>query len=339
MVRFGRVHKYFVKRIILFFIIMLIAIFINFMIPRLTPGNPIVTVIGMLLRQGSRFENIDEIIDTYERMFGLKGSLPEQFVRYLTEIFRGNLGYSIRYFPVKVSVLIGRSLPFTIFLLGLSTVISWVVGTIIGLLAGWKSESNLSKAFSYVALVLNVIPYYMLALVLIYVFAYLIPIFPLTGAYKGSLGMNWANIEFIKSLLWHSILPSMSIIITSLGWWFLSIRSLVVDLKGEDFITLSEAKGLKENYIMWRYAFRNSLLPQVTMLALSLGGIVNGALLTEMIFSYPGLGLLLFESISTADYTVIQGITLIITLSVGFATFIIDIMYPLIDPRITYEES
>jgi len=338
MVRLKKAHKYFIRRTILFVIIMLIALFINFTIPRFAPGNPIGTVIAMIERQGSRFENIQEVIDTYETMFGLKGSIPEQFVRYLSEISKGNLGYSIRYFPVRVSTLLGRALPFSIFLLGVSTAISWALGTVIGLFAGWKSESRLSKTFSYVALILNVVPYYMLALVLIFLLAYVMAIFPFGGAYAGTLKMDWTSIEFIKSLLYHSFLPSLSIVITSLGWWFLSIRSLIVDLKGEDFILLAEAKGLKESRIMWKHAFRNALLPQLTMLALSLGGVVNGSLLTEMIFSYPGLGLLLFESIATADYTVIQGITLIITLSVGFATFIIDALYPLVDPRITYEE-
>lgn len=327
--------RYLAQRLLSFGGVVLVALLINFIIPRIMPGDPITTIIMRLSFQGAMY-GTEELVEEYKRMFGLDKDWFTQFICYLRELLHGNLGYSIVNFPTKVSDMIAKALPWTIGLLSVTTVISWALGSVIGAIAGWKGEK--SKFWGYlapIALVFQIIPYFMLAIILVFLFAYLIQIFPMSGAY--SVGrIPTMSLDFILDVIWHSILPALSIIISSLGWWFLSMRSMIIMTKGEDYILMAEAKGLPEREILWRYAFRNALLPQVTGLALALGNIVSGALLTEIVFAYPGMGWLLYNAIVNVDYPVIQGVVLIIVLSVCTATFIIDVIYPLIDPRVRY---
>ncbi|MCX8161844.1 MAG: ABC transporter permease [Candidatus Bathyarchaeota archaeon] len=211
---------------------------------------------------------------------------------------------------------------------------SWSIGSLLGAIAGWKGgKSKIGKAMGLMALVLSNIPYYLLAIIMVFLLAYLIPIFPPSGGYTAGR-IPSLSLEFILDVIYHSILPALCIIISGMGWWFLSMRSLIVNIKSEDFIILAEAKGLPDTEIMRSYALRNSLLPQVTGLAMALGNIFSGALLTEIIFAYPGIGWKLYTAIVNLDYTVIQGAILFIVLSVSTATFIVDVIYPLIDPRV-----
>ncbi|RLF22034.1 MAG: ABC transporter permease [Thermoprotei archaeon] len=327
--------RYLLGRLATYAGVVFFAILINFIIPRMIPGDPIKMILGKLLLQGTKVGG-EELVEAYKRMFGLEGDIWTQFVCYLRELLRGNLGYSIANFPATVMELIHMALPWTIGLLSVTVVLAWIIGSILGALAGWKGAE--SKVWGYVApfaLVFSIIPYYMFAVILVFLLAYLIPIFPMSGAY--SIGMipslSWS---FIVDVIRHSILPALSILITSLGWWFLSMRSLIIMIKGEDYILMAEAKGLKEKTILWSYAFRNAMLPQTTGLTLALGNIVGGALLTEIVFAYPGMGWLLYNAITSLDYPVIQGVVLIIILAVCTATFIIDMIYPFIDPRIRY---
>ena len=327
--------KYLLQRLLSFAGVVFIAILINFIIPRIMPGDPISSILMRLSFQGATY-GTEELVEEYKKMFGLDKDIFTQFICYLRELLRGNLGYSILNFPTRVDELIARSLPWTIGLLSVTTILSWVLGSVIGAIAGWRGEK--SKFWGYlapIALVFQIVPYFMLAIILVYLFAYLVPVFPMSGAY--SVGrIPTMSLEFVLDVIKHSILPALSILISSLGWWFLSMRSMIVMTKGEDYILMAEAKGLKEKEILWGYAFRNALLPQVTGLALALGNIVSGALLTEIVFAYPGVGWLLYNAIVNVDYPVIQGVVLMIVLSVCTATFIIDIIYPLIDPRVRY---
>lgn len=327
--------RYLAQRFVTFVGVVFFAIFINFLIPRLMPGDPISIIIARLSFQGATYGS-EELVEEYKKLFGLDKDVFTQFVCYIRELLRGNLGYSIMNFPTRVDELILKALPWTIGLLSVTTVLSWVIGSILGALAGWKGEK--SKVWGYlapVALLFQLMPYFMLAIILVYLFAYLIPIFPMSGAY--SVGrIPTFSLDFILDVIKHSILPALSILISSLGWWFLSMRSMIIMIKGEDYILMAEAKGLPEKQILWGYAFRNALLPQVTGLALALGNIVGGALLTEIVFAYPGMGWLLYNAIVNLDYPVIQGVVLVIVLSVCFATFLIDVIYPLVDPRVRY---
>jgi peptide/nickel transport system permease protein len=330
--------RYILQRFVLLIVTVFLSITVVFMVPRLVPGNPLGAVFLKLSEMGAS-AGAPELVAEYERIFGLDKPLGEQYVRFLGELLRGNLGYSISTFPSEVADIISTALPWTLGLLTLTTVISWVFGSIIGAIVGWQgSRTSFFRFLMPVALLLYTTPYYILAIILIFVFGFHFDIFPLSGAYSYGATPEF-TFKFIKDVIWHGTLPALSIILVSLGWWFLSMRSLITSLKGEDFILHAEAKGLKERRILWGYAFRNALLPQTTGLAISLGHIVGGAIITEAVFGYPGIGWVIFNAISSLNYPVIQGGVLLIILGVAVANFIIDIAYPLIDPRISIGKS
>ncbi len=324
------------------FLVLLITVYISitvvFFVPRLVPGNPLSAVLQNMAQMGGS-RGAAELVAEYERIFGLDQSLWTQYIRFLSELMRGNFGYSISSFPSEVSDLLRNALPWTIGLLTMTTLISWGLGSVLGAIAGWRGQrSAISRVLVPIALVLYTTPYYILAIILVFLFAFQWPIFPLSGAYSLGMRPGW-NISFILDVAHHSILPALSIVLVSLGWWFLSMRSLITGLKGEDYIINAEAMGIKERRILWGYAFRNAMLPQATGLAIAFGHVVGGALITEVIFAYPGIGWLIFNSIKGLDYPVIQGSVLLIILSVAVANFAIDTLYPLIDPRIRYQSS
>lgn len=330
--------KYIGTRLALLIVTVFLSITVVFFVPRLVPGDPMGAVFLKLAAMGGNVGS-PELIEAYRKMFGLDKSLWEQYISFMRELLHGNLGYSIASFPSQVGDLINLSLPWTLALLTATTIISWVLGSIIGAVVGWKGrKSPFFQMLVPLALVLYTTPYYILALILIYFFASYWQIFPLSGAYSVGIAQE-LSLEYILDLLHHAALPALSIILVSLGWWFLSMRSLITTLKGEDYIHNAEAMGLKEGRILWGYAFRNALLPQATGLAISFGHIVSGALVTEVIFAYPGVGWLIFNSIKMQDYPVIQGSVLLIILSVALANFLIDIAYPLIDPRIRFTRA
>ncbi|RLE95582.1 MAG: ABC transporter permease [Thermoprotei archaeon] len=321
-----------------------IAISIVFIIPRLVPGNPMDAILMKMSQMGASV-GAQELVEEYKKIFGLDKDLFTQYISFIKELLRGNLGYSIGSFPTTVAELISRSIPWTIGLLSVTTILSWIIGTILGALIGWKGEHTiLSRLFSYFALLLYVIPYYIFAILLLFFFSYYLRQtlgfgFPSSGGFTPGIELKGFTLEYVLDIIWHSILPALSIILTSLGWWYLSMRSMMTTVKGEDYILMAEAKGLSEKTIMWKYAFRNAILPQTTGLAIALSRIVGGALLTEVIFAYPGMGWLLYNAIKSLDYPLIQGCVLLIILSVALANFIIDLVYPLIDPRIRYGEE
>ena len=313
----------------------IISVTVVFFVPRMVPGNTLGALSAKLANVGVNF-NSKALVDEYNRRFGLDKPLLEQYFAYLRQVSQGDLGYSIASFPTTVGDLIKQALPWTLGLLILTTFISWILGSVIGGVVGWfQGRSRPLQALVPIALVLYTIPYYILAIILLFLLAFLWPIFPITGAYSPGSHIELTP-QFAGDVLHHATLPALSIVLVSLGWWFLSMRSLIVTVKGEDYITWAEAKGLSTRRIFWAYAFRNALLPQVTGLALSLGQIVGGALVTETIFGYPGVGYLIFSSIKTLDFPVIQGSILLIVVSVATVNLIIDLLYPLIDPRIRF---
>lgn len=315
-----------------------ISITVVFFVPRLVPGNPLSAVFINLAQMGGNTGSM-ALVEEYERMFGLDQPVWVQYIRFMRELMRGNFGYSISSFPSEVSDLLVRALPWTIGLLTVTTVISWALGSIFGAVAGWRgNKSVISRVLVPAALVLYTTPYYILAIILIFLLAFQWPIFPLSGAYSRTMRPE-LSLPFILDVLRHAMLPALSIILVSLGWWFLSMRSLITGLKGEDYIINAEAMGIRERRILWGYAFRNALLPQATGLAIAFGHVVGGALVTEVIFAYPGIGWLIFNSIKGLDFPVIQGGVLLIIVSVAVANFIIDSLYPLIDPRIRYQSA
>jgi peptide/nickel transport system permease protein len=329
--------RYLAGRLALWAITIFVSITVVFFVPRLVPGNPLAAIFVKLTAVGGRV-GAEQLVEQYRRIFGLDRPLWEQYVSFLRELLRGNLGYSVGSFPSEVTDLLRVALPWTIGLLTVTTILSWILGSLAGAVVGWGGRrARFLRPLVPIALVLYTTPYYILALILVFLFAFNWRIFPLSGAYSIGLQPGF-TLEFALDVLHHAMLPALSIVLVSLGWWFLSMRSLIAGLRGEDYILLAEAKGLPDQRILWRYAFRNALLPQVTGLALSLGTVVGGALITEVIFAYPGVGWLIYNAIKGLDFPVIQGSVLLLIVAVASANLVIDLAYPLIDPRIRQAE-
>jgi peptide/nickel transport system permease protein len=243
-------------------------------------------------------------------------------------------------YPMRVSTLMSDALPWTLTLLGLSTAIAFTLGILLGALLAWpKTPRIIVNVLLPPFLTLSAVPYYMLGLLLLWVFAFQYHILPIFGAYTPGTIPDWSDIEFIKDVAQHMILPSLSIVLSALGFWALGMRAMMVSVQHDDYVQFAEAKGLKGSTVFFRYAGRNALLPQVTALGLTIGYILSGALLVEIVFSYPGIGNVLYRSIKAYDYFAIQGIVFGVIVSITVATLILDLIYPKIDPRISYAKS
>jgi len=334
----GLTKEYLIRRFLLFLVTLWLGATILFILPRLAAGDPATAMMARMRQQGSRVENSQSIIESWRARFGLDEPLPLQYLRYLLNLIRGDMGYSLSFFPATVSDLMLRALPWTIGLLTVATLISFVLGTTIGALMGWRATPAVLKTVLPFSLVFTSIPAFMLSILLIYVFGFTLKWFPYSGGYGRGLTVGW-NSTFILSVLDHSILPAASLIFVSMGFSALSMRGMMISVTSEDYLVLARLKGLSRSWIFWRYAVRNSILPQVTALALALGGVVAGATLVETMFSYPGMGHLMYQAITTQDYSLIGGIGFILILATATAVFALDLLYPLIDPRITYKKK
>ncbi len=330
---------YVAKRIGMFFLVVWLVATINFFLPRLGGQDPIRE---MLVQQaalgGSAQTGMEQMIQIYNDKFGLNTPLWQQYLNYLSDMSRLDFNYSITKYPQRVSDIMGRAIPWTLVLLTTTTLFSWTLGTLLGAFMGWPRAPKFLSFLLPPLLSLNAIPFFLLGLILIYVFAFHWRIFPLFGGYTPGT-FPAITPAFLKDALYHSILPALSIILVSLGGWALGMRAMMVTTRGEDFVTFADAKGLKGKTIFLQYAIRNALLPQATALALVLGQLVSGAVLVEVVFSYPGIGNTLYEGIRSGDFYLVQGIIFILILSIGLITLLLDLIYPLLDPRITYRRA
>lgn len=315
-----------------------VAITANFFIPRLIPGDPITVMLSKMSITGAMTADGPELVEAYRKQFGLDGSWLTQYKNYILNLFQGDLGPSIMSFPTTVQELLITAIPWTIGLLAVATVISWVLGNLLGALVGWRRESKTNSAILYLSLCLNQVPYYFIALILIFSLAYTLPIFPTTGAFS-VIGTQHEGLRLVVDIVYHATLPALSIIISFIGYWIITMRSLIITTLGEDYTLLAEAKGLKRSVILSKYAFRNALLPQAAALGMALGFVLNGSILLETIFNYPGIGALLLLAIGNVDYNLMQGILLLTVMAVLSANLILEMLYPLIDPRITHGED
>ncbi len=330
---------YLVKRLGVFALVLWVAATVNFAIPRLSPANPVrEKLLQTLSGGGAQVVGIDEVVKSYEARFGLDQPLWLQYVRYLSDLARLDFGISITRFPTPVSEMIAVALPWTILLIATSTLIAFVLGTLLGALLAWSKSPRLVQWLGPPLLTLSAIPYYLLGLILVFLFAFTLHLLPLGGGYEFGTVPGW-NATFIADAFRHSILPAFSIVLSAMGSWALSMRGMMITVQGEDYIAMAEAKGLKERRIFLRYGLRNALLPQTTALALSLGYVVSGSVLVEVVFGYPGVGNLLYQAIRTFDYFIIYGAVFMVIVAIGLATLILDLTYPLLDPRITYRRS
>lgn len=327
---------YLVRRLIQFVIVLWGAATLNFILPRLAPGNPVrERLLSALATGGYQQAGIEEMVRAYNEQFGLDKPLYIQYLLYLQAALQLDFGYSIASYPAKVLNLIMAALPWTISLLLVSTLISFVLGTLLGALMAWPRSPRFVRHLVLPMMALSAIPYYLLGLVLVYSLGILVPMFPISGGYAiGSLpNLSWA---FIQDAIYHSILPALSIVLSASGFWAIGMRGMMVTTEGEDYVVYAEAKGIPERGIFLHYALRNAILPQLTSLALSLGTVVSGAVVVEIVFGYPGVGSLLFQAIRSLDYFVIYGVVFMTVLAIAIATLALDLTYPLVDPRISY---
>lgn len=307
------------------------AISLNFFIPRWMPGNPVDIMLSKLAQRGPVTPETRRAI---ELLLGGDSSLPlwDQYWQYLGQVLGGDLGVSVAYFPTPVVQVIDQTLPWTIGLIGISTVISFLLGIGLGQLAGWKRGSWLDNVVP-VTTMFQSVPYFWLALILLFAFGSVWQIFPLNGGYDvWEVSPGWSP-EFIGSVIYYGTLPALTIVISSIGGWMLGMRNMMVSTLSEDYIVTAEAKGLKPRRIMTSYAARNAVLPSVAGFAISLGFVVAGSIVTEAVFSYPGIGSALLQAVNSNDYALMQGIFLVITLSVLGANLLVDLLYTVIDPR------
>ena len=325
--------RFAVRRIIFYLVTAWAAVTINFFIPRIIPGDPVQALINKF--QGQL--DTHAIASLYV-LFGLNKhvSLWDQYWQYWGQLLHGNLGLSFAYFPTPVSDVIAQTLPWTIGLVGLSTIIAVTLGTLIGTFIGWRRGTWIDGVLP-VTTFFSSVPYFWLGLIVIALLAVTLRIFPAGGGYDGAL-LPSLTPDFIGSVLQHAFLPALTIVLSSIAGWILAMRNMMVTVTSEDYVTVAQAKGLSERRVMFGYAARNAVLPQVSGFALSLGFVVSGTLIMELVFSYPGVGSALFSAINAKDYPLMQGVFLVITLSVLIANVMADIVYVFLDPR-TRQES
>jgi peptide/nickel transport system permease protein len=329
--------RYLIPRLIQYVLVIWLGITVVFFIPRFTPNDPIMTVIAELRGRGSTLEpgTMDDVIADLEEMYGLQGSWLEQYWAFWGRLFHGDFGVSFFQFPTRVNQLIATAMPWTLGLLLTTTAISWILGNIIGGLAGYYTRKGWSRTLDAVAMVIRPLPYYIFAFALLLLLAYVVRWFPITGG--ASLGalptLTWG---YIKDVLWHSFLPALSLSVLGGAVTFQTMKLLVQNVNAENFVQYAKLGGVTEDRIVSKYVIRNAILPQITGLALSLGQIFSGALITEIVFSFPGLGMLLYNAIVRGDYNLIMGITIFSIVGITTAILILDLTYPLFDPRVRY---
>lgn len=330
---------YLVRRVGQFLIVLWGAATLNFILPRLAPGDPVRNRLLSLAAQGGvQQEGINQMVKSYDAQYGLDQPIWHQYLIYLWNALHLNFGYSISNYPTHVSTLIFGALPWTIGLLATATIIAFAMGTLLGALIAWPASPRELNYLVVPLMGLSAIPYYLLGLILIFLFTIVMQLFPSSGGYTAGAIPN-LSAGFSLDVLKHSLLPGFSIALASTGLWALSMRGMMVTTSGEDYVEFAEAKGLKKARVFFTYGLRNAILPQTTSFALSLGTIVSGSVIVEVVFGYPGVGSLLFSAIQSQDYFLIYGIVLIIVVAIALATLIVDLVYPLLDPRIAYKRQ
>jgi peptide/nickel transport system permease protein len=320
--------RFILRRLAFYLVAAWFAITVNFAIPRVMPGNAVDAMLA-------RFPTLDaNSLRALQAEFGVHshGSIVSQYVSYLGQLAHGNLGLSVDQYPSTVTSILAQTLPWTLILVGTASILSFALGTLLGVVAAWRRGGWLDRtlpAFTF----LQATPYFFLALIVIQLFALDWRLFPFGQGYDLGLqpGFNWA---FISSAISHSVLPALTIILTAIGGWMLQMRNVMLTTISEDYVLVAQAKGLSPRRIMFTYAARNAILPNIAGFALSLGFVVAGALVMEIVFSYPGIGLTLYNAVTSADYPLLQGIFLVISLTVLLASLLADIVYVVADPRV-----
>ncbi len=324
--------SFILRRLAFYAVAAWVALTANFLIPRAMPGNAVQAIMA-------KFPNLQPAAyRALEAMLGVghPGSLWHQYVSYLNDVVHLNFGTDVLQYPAQVSTLLAESIPWTLTLVGTATVIAFFLGTGLGIVAGWRHGGGLDRVLPGL-MFFQAVPYFFLALILIEVLATRVHIFPIGQGYAQGLIPGW-SLSFIGSAIYHSILPAFTIVITSVAGWMLQMRNVMITTIGEDYVVAAQAKGLASRRVVFTYAARNALLPQLQGFGLALGFVVSGAIIMEIVFSYPGIGLLLLNAVSAKDYPLMQAIFLVITFAVLFANLVVDLVLVLADPRVRTRE-
>lgn len=322
------------KRLLQLAAVVFAGISAAFFITHLSPVSPVETIIGRVAGQ-SNFspEAIQSLRETLTELFGTDRPVLEKYANFWSRFIVGDLGPSLIAFPTPAMRLVMLALPWTVGLLVTSIVLYWLIGNVLGGLAGYYQNNRFLKAFGIIAMGIQPIPYYIVAFLLVVIFGYFWPVMPISGGFAMNVRPGFTP-EFILSVLHHSILPATSLVIVGLGVSFLGMRALVSNIVTEDYVTYAELAGVKKERVVFSYVIRNAMVPQLTGLAMALGGIFSGTIITEQVFAYPGLGTLLVRAVNGGDTTLVLAVSSIAVIAVAGAIFIIDLLHPLLDPRV-----
>lgn len=324
---------YFARRLGFFFVTLWAAVTLNFLIPRMIPGDPAEAIVRQLVGRNAAID--PNQIRAVQAMLGLDNdqTIFQQYVTYIGNTLRGDFGTSYTYFPYTVTHMIAQTAPWTLALIGFTTIFGFIAGTLLGAFAAWRRNSRFDSVVSLGSTFIGTLPFFWIALALVYVVAITLGWFPTGGGFSGDVDQGW-NWPFIKSVVNHAVLPGLSLLILAPIGWILGMRNNMVQILGDDYTRLARAKGLPERRIAIWYGARNAILPQVTGLALALGGLIGGSVIVEQIFDYPGTGRLLFEALGVRDYPLMQTIFLFTVVGVLIANLVADILYGILDPRV-----
>ena len=333
---FGIPRDYLLNRLATLVLTILIAATLIWIIPRLSPVDPAEIALGRMASGAGTVAGADEMLATLRERMGIDDPLIVQYGKYLWGVLRFDFGLSTGSFPTPVSQLIAQALPWTLGLMILSLVVTFVIGNLLGALMVWDRSPKLVRVAIPAAMVFTSIPPILSGLLLMYVFSAQLRWFPLTGSYGLTVEPGWSW-DFALSVVEHGTLPALAIVVVTFGFWALGMRGLMITVQGEDYVKLAEAKGLRPRYVLYRYMIRNAILPQITAFALKVGLLIAGQVLVERIFAYNGMGKLLYDAILDQDFPVIQGVSYVIILMTALSVFLVDLLYPFIDPRIRRE--
>lgn len=323
--------RFFTKKLGWYVLTLFIALSLNFFLPRMVPGNPVDAVASSLTQGMTDQNSIKKVYQTFEKEFGVDKPLGEQFLIYLGKVVQGDLGTSFGQYPKKVTTILANAIPWTLALQFPAILVGWILGNLLGAMAAYR-KGTFDRILMPVSLGISAFPFFAFALLVLYVFASMLHWFPIGGGYAFDVlpGFTW---EFISSVLYYYTLPFLTIVIVTIGGQAIGMRSMAIYELNADYVLYAKLLGIQDKKVV-TYVFRNALLPQITGLALSIGTMIGGALIAEIVFNYPGIGSQLFTSIRQLDFPMISGCTLVVTLTVLAANFLIEILYGVLDPRI-----
>lgn len=330
--------RHLLRRILFYIGAVWASVTMNFFIPRLAPGNPVQLILGNLEKTG--IKPTPDMVQSMASALGIDTTDPlwVQYFKYLGDLLHGNFGRSFSNFPSPVIEILGQGIMWTIGLGAIAVIIGFVLGCLIGMLTAWKRGTLIDSTLSPALTFLYAIPPFWLALIVVYIFGFTLRWFPFANGYNiyGEIGWNW---DFISSVINHGFLPALTLVLSSLAGWMLVMRNSMVGVLSDDYVLMANAKGLKQRRILFTYAARNAILPNIANFALALGFVVSGQVLTEIVFSYPGIGDTLYLAVTQRDYPMIQAAFLLIALGVLGANFLADLVYAALDPRVRVDRS